>query len=102
MENYHVLHPIGEGSFGKVFKGRRKQSGQVVALKFISKRLFYRAKPIKIIYSRGKAEKDLANLRQEIEILKRLRHENIIMLLDAFETQHEFCVVTEVYSIFCI
>ena len=82
MENYHVLHPIGEGSFGKVFKGRRKQSGQIVALKFISKR--------------GKQDKDLANLRQEIEILKRLRHENIIMLLDAFETPHEFCVVTEV------
>jgi fused-like protein len=38
MDNYHVLHPIGEGSFGKVFKGRRKQSGQIVALKFISKR----------------------------------------------------------------
>jgi fused-like protein len=38
MENYHILHPIGEGSFGKVFKGRRKQSGQILALKFISKR----------------------------------------------------------------
>lgn len=49
---------------------------------------------------RGKAEKDLTNLRQEIEILKRLRHENIIMLLDAFETSHEFCVVTEVIFLF--
>lgn len=38
MENYHILHPIGEGSFGKVFKGRRKNSGQILALKFISKR----------------------------------------------------------------
>ena len=38
MENYHILHPIGEGSFGKVFKARKKQSGQIVALKFISKR----------------------------------------------------------------
>jgi fused len=82
MENYQVLHPIGEGSFGKVFKGRRKQSGQIVALKFIGKR--------------GKQDKDLQSLRSEIEILKRLRHENIIMLLDAFETSHEFCVVTEV------
>lgn len=81
MDNYHVLHPIGEGSFGKVFKGRRKYSGQIVALKFITKR--------------GKTEKDLNNLRQEIEILRGLHHENIILLLDSFETPHEFCVVTE-------
>ncbi|KAL4452973.1 hypothetical protein ABPG73_012917 [Tetrahymena malaccensis] len=81
MENYHILHQIGEGSFGKVFKGRRKNTGQILALKFISKR--------------NKSEKDLANLRQEIEILRRLKHENIILLLDAFETPHEFCVVTE-------
>ncbi|OMJ73953.1 hypothetical protein SteCoe_27264 [Stentor coeruleus] len=81
MDNYHVLHPIGEGSFGKVFKGRRKYSGQIVALKFITKR--------------GKSEKDLNNLRQEIDILRGLHHENIILLLDSFETPHEFCVVTE-------
>ncbi|CAD8144028.1 unnamed protein product [Paramecium octaurelia] len=81
MENYHILHLIGEGSFGKVYKGRLKKSNQIAALKFISKR--------------GKSEKDLANLRQEIEILRRLKHENIILLLDAFETAGEFCLVTE-------
>ena len=41
MDNFHVFKPIGEGSFGKVFMGRRKNSGQIAALKFISKRLFY-------------------------------------------------------------
>ncbi|KAM3144599.1 hypothetical protein pb186bvf_003206 [Paramecium bursaria] len=81
MDNYHILHLIGEGSFGKVYKGRQKTSNQIAALKFISKR--------------GKTEKDLTNLRQEIEILRRLKHENIILLLDAFETQGEFCLVTE-------
>ena len=35
------------------------------------------------------------NLRQEIEILRSLRHENIIQMLDTFETKSEFCVVTE-------
>lgn len=88
MENYHILHQIGEGSFGKVFKGRRKHSGQIVALKFITKRFNSKY--------RGKSEKELVNLRQEIEILKRLKHENIIRLLDSFETVFEFCVVTEV------
>lgn len=45
--------------------------------------------------SRGKSEKEMANLRQEIEILKGLRHENIILLLETFETKTEFCLVTE-------
>jgi serine/threonine protein kinase len=29
MDNYHVLEIIGEGSFGKVYKGRKKFSSQV-------------------------------------------------------------------------
>jgi fused-like protein len=37
----------------------------------------------------------MANLRQEIEILKKLRHENIVLLLDTFETKTEFCLVME-------
>ncbi|KAF5174888.1 Serine/threonine-protein kinase TIO [Thalictrum thalictroides] len=81
VENYHVIHIVGEGSFGKVYKGRRKYTGQTVAMKFILKH--------------GKSEKDIHNLRQEIEILRKLKHENIIEMLDSFETPQEFCVVTE-------
>lgn len=29
VENYHVIELVGEGSFGKVYKGRRKYTGQV-------------------------------------------------------------------------
>ncbi|KAM7463574.1 hypothetical protein LguiA_031695 [Lonicera macranthoides] len=53
VENYHVIELVGEGSFGKVYKGRRKYTGQTVAMKFILKH--------------GKSEKDIQNLRQEIE-----------------------------------
>ncbi|CAN0069952.1 unnamed protein product, partial [Ectocarpus sp. 8 AP-2014] len=81
FSQYHVLERIGEGSFGKVYKGRRKHTGQTVALKFISKH--------------GKSAKDIRNLRQEIAILRTLNHENIILMFDAFETDREFCVVTE-------
>ncbi|ONK63237.1 uncharacterized protein A4U43_C07F12800 [Asparagus officinalis] len=81
IENYHVIELVGEGSFGKVYKGRRKYTGKTVALKFILKH--------------GKSEKDIHNLRQEIEILRKLKHENIIEMLDAFESPQEFCVVTE-------
>jgi fused len=34
-------------------------------------------------------------MRDEIEILKKLKHENIILLLDSFETSSEFILVTE-------
>ncbi|KAG0575230.1 hypothetical protein KC19_VG328700 [Ceratodon purpureus] len=81
VENYHVIELVGEGSFGKVYKGRRKYTGQTVAMKFILKH--------------GKSDKDIENLRQEIEILRQLKHENIIEMLDAFESPQEFCVVTE-------
>ena len=65
----------------QVYKGRRKFTGQITAMKFIMKH--------------GKSEKDIRNLRQEIEILQGLRHENIIQMLDSFETKTDFCVVME-------
>lgn len=64
----------------QVFKGRRKCTGQITAMKFIVKA--------------GKSEKDIKNLRQEIEILRQLKHENIIQMLDSFETKTDFVVVT--------
>lgn len=50
---------------------------------------------MKFILKHNKSEKDIVSLRQEIEILRGLRHENIIQMLDDFETPEEFCVVTE-------
>jgi fused-like protein len=81
MDNYFMFEMIGEGSFGKVYKGQRKSTNQIVAIKKIPKR--------------GKKEKELKNLRQEIEILRKLYHENIIQLLDSFESSNDFYLVTE-------
>lgn len=50
---------------------------------------------MKFINKHGKSDKDIKNLRQEIGILRGLDHENIILMFDAFETEREFCVVTE-------
>lgn len=77
--NDDVLMPTAHGV--QVYKGRRRATGQITAMKFIVKL--------------GKSEKDIRNLRQEIEILRTLKHENIIQMLDTFETKEEFCVVTE-------
>ena len=50
---------------------------------------------MKFILKHGKSQKDIVSLRQEIEILRGLCHENIIQMLDSFETDQEFCVITE-------
>ncbi|XP_063791575.1 serine/threonine-protein kinase 36 isoform X2 [Pseudophryne corroboree] len=81
MEKYHVLELIGEGSFGRVYKGRRKLSGEIVALKFIPKV--------------GRSEKELKGLKREIQIMGDLRHPNIVRMLDSCETEREVVVVTE-------
>lgn len=81
MEDYQIIESIGEGSFGKVYKARIKGTGQIVAMKFIVKK--------------GKNEKELKNLRSEIEILTKLNHPHIITLFDSFETDTDFVVVME-------
>lgn len=75
----HITHvPF---SRAQVFKARKAGSLATVAVKLITKR--------------GKNDKDLLGLRQEIDILRHLRHNHIIQMLDAFETSTDFCVVTE-------
>ena len=44
---------------------------------------------LKFITKSNKSEKEVKNLKQEIEILQNLRHENIIQLLDSYETDKE-------------
>uniref|UniRef100_A0A8C8A3S9 non-specific serine/threonine protein kinase n=1 Tax=Oryzias sinensis TaxID=183150 RepID=A0A8C8A3S9_9TELE len=81
MNSYHVLGLAGEGSFGRVYKGRKKGSGQVVALKFMPKV--------------GRTDRELRSLKREIEIMRDLKHPNIVQLYDSFETDTEVVVVTE-------
>ena len=51
-----MLDMIGEGSFGRVYKGRLRFSGHIVAMKFISKS--------------GRGEKEINSLKRELNIMK--------------------------------
>ena len=55
---------------------------------------------MKYISKLNKSAKEIKGLRTEIEILRRLNHENIIMLLDHFETDTDFVMVTEYGEVF--
>ena len=80
-QHYKQMEKIGEGMFGSVYRARRRLTAQIVALKYIPKK--------------GRTGKEREGLRGEIEILKNLKHDNIILLLDAFETAESFCLVLE-------
>lgn len=81
MENYILLDQIGEGSFGRVHKARRKYTGRIVAIKMISKI--------------SQTQDDLESFRREIAILQKVDHPHVMRLLEISETNQDFCIVSE-------
>ena len=64
MDNYEKLEKIGEGTYGIVYKGRDRASGQIVALKKIRLETEDEGVPSTAI--------------REISLLKELKHPNIV------------------------
>ena len=81
MDKYDVLELIGEGSFGRVFRGIRKADSFPVALKLIPKM--------------AHTASELSSLRSECKIQLQLSHPNVVKMIDAFETPKEIVAVTE-------
>ncbi|XP_026282049.2 uncharacterized protein LOC113208968 isoform X1 [Frankliniella occidentalis] len=81
MERYESLGVVGEGSYGLVLRCRHRESGQLVAVKkFIE------------------TEEDLTVRKmalREIRMLKKLRHENLVSLLEVFRRKRRFYLVFE-------
>jgi len=69
---------IGQGSFGKVFVGRRKYTNQPVAMKIIDS-----------------SRADDLQIRTENSVLKMLHHENIIEIYDSYDSDEGFVIISE-------
>ena len=54
--------------------------------------LFVEVVALKFIPKVGRSDKELRSLKREIDIMKGLRHPNIVLLLDSVETEREVAV----------
>ncbi|KAF9437088.1 Serine/threonine-protein kinase [Entomortierella beljakovae] len=82
--DYIVEHEIGRGSFATVYKGHHRITKDPVAIKSV-----LRSKLTK---------KLLENLASEINILKGIRHDNIVALVDCKETESHIHLIMEYCS----
>ncbi|XP_062912452.1 cyclin-dependent kinase-like 1 isoform X4 [Mobula hypostoma] len=84
MERYEKLVKIGEGSYGAIFKSRNKDTGQTVAIKII------------VESEDDPFIKKIAV--REIRILKQLKHNNLVNLLEVFRKKRKLHLVLEYYD----
>uniref|UniRef100_A0A8D1JX65 Cyclin-dependent kinase-like 2 n=1 Tax=Sus scrofa TaxID=9823 RepID=A0A8D1JX65_PIG len=81
MEKYENLGLVGEGSYGMVMKCRNKDTGRIVAIK-----KFLESDDDKMV-------KKIA--MREIKLLKQLRHENLVNLLEVCKKKKRWYLVFE-------
>ena len=81
LSYYKIGRSIGHGAFGKVNLALHILSGQIVSIKSFNKK--------KNIFS-------ISKIKNEVKIMSKLRkHNNIVKLLELFETEEHYCLVME-------
>ncbi|PRT53053.1 Negative regulator of the PHO system [Wickerhamiella sorbophila] len=77
---FQQLDKLGEGTYATVYKGRNRETGQLVALKEINL---------------DSEEGTPSTAIREISLMKELKHENIVTLYDVIHTENKLNLVFE-------
>ena len=80
--SFIIKEKLGEGAFGAVHLGINKQTGEKVAIKILEK------------YKIRKFE-DKIRIEREIEILKKVKHPNIVQLYSVIEAEKQIFLIME-------
>lgn len=83
------VEELGEGAFGKVYKGE---------LKMKTGKIFVAVKSLK----ENASAKTQADFQREIELISELKHPNIICLLGIVVKQEPMCMLFEFMSEVCV
>uniref|UniRef100_A0A665UU88 Cell division control protein 2 homolog n=1 Tax=Echeneis naucrates TaxID=173247 RepID=A0A665UU88_ECHNA len=84
MEDYLKIEKIGEGTYGVVYKGRHKVTGQVVAMKKIRLESEEEGVPSTAV--------------REVSLLQELKHPNVVRLLDVLMQESRLYLIFEFLS----
>jgi len=82
-ENYKNIRKLGEGSYGSVYMVNHMHTSQHRAMKIITKKSTYEA---------TKIDNEILN---EIEMLKRMDHPNIVKIFEFFYSSKNYYLITE-------
>jgi len=83
VDQYQKEELLGQGGFGKVFRAKHKETGQLVALKYID------------LTDLQKSANTIQDIDREAKILKMLNHKNIIKLYQAFVLKNQLLLIME-------
>ena len=84
LSDYERTEKIGEGTYGEVYKGRKKKTNQIVALKKIRLENEDEGVPSTAI--------------REISVLKELEHPNVVTLMEVIFDNNKLYLVFEFLS----
>ena len=82
FSDFEILKVIGEGSFGRVYKGKKKDTGEIFALKVMKKTDLIHNNQVKYAVS-------------EASIMKELDHPYILKLVFSFQTPSNLYMAIE-------
>lgn len=72
---------LGSGSFSEVYMVKERTTGKYYALKCLKKKYLTHS-----------------NLENEVAVLRRINHENVVALEDFYETRTHYCLVMQLVS----
>ncbi|XP_026054481.1 calcium/calmodulin-dependent protein kinase IGa [Carassius auratus] len=78
---FHFKEVLGSGSFSEVYLVQERKTGNLYALKCVKKKQLHHS-----------------NLENEIKVLRRIKHDNVVGLEDFYETRTHYYLVMELVS----
>lgn len=81
LNNYEQMKKLGQGSFGVVYKVRRRDTNKVYVLKQID--------------TKQMSRQQRAESQKEAAIMERLSHKYIVRMIESFTTDMKICIILE-------